>query len=293
MNQGNSKPALQIIRHANVSNTLRWQAKDRLSYKTGPHATVYLINGDRYIGNWKDNKRHGKGMHFYKKSGNVYEGEWENDQRQGFGTLSVPLASTESSDPTKPKPPRAKTPPVESESIFSSINTSTKKIDDTLVELRKVYAGAWANDCRHGIGTFFYDLGGVYEGSWQNDMREGWGRMTYPDGSVYEGEWHMENRHGQGILLMANGDRYEGMWLSNEKEGPGKFVYRTKRQVYEGEWTKGMPKCGMLKDLPPLPGQKDRQYAIPQIMLSDPMEILDKERQQIYEERIQRMMGGN
>ena len=67
-------------------------------------------------------------------------------------------------------------------------------------------------------------------------MKEGWGQMQYADGTIYEGEWHQENRHGQGILLMPNSDRYEGMWYNDLKEGPGKFVYRSKRQIYEGEW---------------------------------------------------------
>ena len=53
------------------------------------------------------------------------------------------------------------------------------------------------------------------------------------------------------------------MWLNNEKEGPGKFIYKTKRQSYEGEWVSGMPKCGMLRDLPPLQGQNAKDFPIP------------------------------
>jgi hypothetical protein len=87
-------------------------------------------------------------------------------------------------------------------------------------------------------------------------MKEGWGEMQYADGSIYQGEFHLEKRHGQGILLLPNGDRYEGVWFNDQKEGPGKFIYRQKRQIYEGEWSLGMPKCGTLKDLPPIAGKK-------------------------------------
>ncbi|KAH9273091.1 hypothetical protein BASA83_004668 [Batrachochytrium salamandrivorans] len=294
MNSSPQRTVLHIARHADMTQPLQWQVKDKLSQKCGPHATVYLINGDRYIGDWKDNKRHGKGMQFYKQSGNVYEGEWENDQRHGFGTLSIPITATLSINDMGSIQPRSSTrssAALPGDSMFASSSSKKPTVDDTRVGLRKVYAGAWEKDKRHGVGTFFYDAGNVYEGSWVSNQREGWGRMMYADQSVYEGEWHAEHRHGQGILQLANGDRYEGMWLQNEKEGPGKFIYRTKRQIYEGEWTMGMPKCGALKDLPPLPGQQARLHPLPPVMLSDPAEILNTERQQIYTERMQRMMG--
>ena len=41
--------------HRNTS----WKSRDKLSQKNGPHATVYLINGDKYMGEWKDNLRDG------------------------------------------------------------------------------------------------------------------------------------------------------------------------------------------------------------------------------------------
>ncbi|KAJ3110502.1 18S rRNA maturation protein [Phlyctochytrium bullatum] len=149
-----------------------------------------MINGDRYLGEWKANKKEGC-------SG------------------------------------RAKTP-----------------------ALRKVYAGEWKDDRRHGFGTYYYEDGSYYEGMWADDQKEGWGKMNYADGSVYEGEWHREMRHGQGIYLLR-------MWLDDQKEGPGRFIFKTKRQAYEGEWFRGMPKCGTLVDLLPLPGTMPRKYPIP------------------------------
>jgi hypothetical protein len=55
------------------------------------------------------------------------------------------------------------------------------------------------------------------------------------------------------------------MWLDDQKEGPGKFIYKTKRQAYQGEWAHGMPKCGTLVDLPPLPGSMPKKYPIPEV----------------------------
>ena len=154
----------------------------------------------------------GKGLHYYSKTGNVYEGEWENDMRQGFGTLSVPLdADDHASESPKQNSKSDHTSSGIADSIFNDSTSSGghKKPDSDdindhyMAQLRKLYAGAWYNDNRHGVGTQFYKDGSVYDGRWENNMKEGWGRMMYADGSVYEGEWHRENRHGQGILLTS------------------------------------------------------------------------------------------
>jgi hypothetical protein len=165
-----------------------WKQKDALSQKNGAHATVYLINGDRYSGEWKDNQRHGKGTHYYKKSGHKYMGEWENDKRHGYGTLSIPEAGSIQRET--------------SQSLFAS--KSKHSSTNEMAKLVKVYTGSWKDDRKHGHGTYFYSDGSVYEGNWYQDMRQGWGRQTYADGSVYEGEWHHEMRHGQGVLLLSN-----------------------------------------------------------------------------------------
>jgi hypothetical protein len=65
--------------------------------------------------------------------------------------------------------------------------------------------------------------------------------------------------------IIENGDRYEGMWYNDKKEGPGKFVYRQKRQILEGEWADGLPRCGTLKDLPPIAGSISKKFLIPQV----------------------------
>ena len=43
--------------------------------------------GDKYLGDFKNNKKHGKGTYFWK-NGNKYIGEWKNDKLHGTGTLT-------------------------------------------------------------------------------------------------------------------------------------------------------------------------------------------------------------
>ena len=44
----------------------------------------YWANGDTYEGDWVENKRHGKGICYYA-NGNKYEGDWVEDQKHGEG----------------------------------------------------------------------------------------------------------------------------------------------------------------------------------------------------------------
>lgn len=39
-----------------------WKKWDHKAQKTGVHKTVYLVNGDEYTGEWKDNKRNGESV---------------------------------------------------------------------------------------------------------------------------------------------------------------------------------------------------------------------------------------
>jgi hypothetical protein len=47
-------------------------------------------NGDKYDGNWKDNKKSGQGvMNFV--NGNKYDGQWKDDKMNGHGTIRLNL----------------------------------------------------------------------------------------------------------------------------------------------------------------------------------------------------------
>ena len=66
----------------------------------------------------------------------------------------------------------------------------------------------------------------------------------------------------------ANHDRYEGMWMNDLKEGPGRFIYKTRKQIYEGEWALGSPKCGSLRDMEGSPDPTSGHSPLPQVLFS-------------------------
>ncbi|KAI8911332.1 hypothetical protein DFJ77DRAFT_550043 [Powellomyces hirtus] len=286
-----------IARHADIVNVPKWKQKEVASLRNGVRATVYMTNGDRYIGEWKAGMKDGNGTYHYASTGAVYQGEWAGDMRSGYGTYSIPISpNAESTDAAK----KSQEPLLPSlPALKKAAGTApAKKRVSADIALRKVYAGEWRYDLRHGRGTCFYDDGSMYDGMWEGDVREGWGRLQFAsDKSIYEGEWHQGLRHGQGVLLLTNGDRYEGTYLNDMKEGPGRFIYRQKRQCYEGEWALDMPKCGTLTDLPPLAGQEGKGPAarhwwpIPKLTLVNPSAVLRTEREAILQDRLRRVVN--
>ncbi len=48
--------------------------------------TLNLPNGDKYVGEIKDGKKHGRGIYYYA-NGNRYEGDFLNDKFHGTGTF--------------------------------------------------------------------------------------------------------------------------------------------------------------------------------------------------------------
>ncbi|XP_065117867.1 MORN repeat-containing protein 3 [Paramisgurnus dabryanus] len=209
---------------------------DKKAQKCGLLHTVYSANGDRYRGEWLDNKKHGNGMQVWKKTGIIYDGEWSFGKRHGYGVLT--------------------------------------KFHREQKEYVRVYAGGWQNDKKEGVGTYFYSPLAFYEGHWSKDQRAGWGRMQYENGEVYEGEWLKDKHDGQGVLLLANGNRYEGAWRDGKKNGHGKFFYLDRGQLYEGLWVDGVAKSGTLSDFGRETALNPTMYPIPKVCLIDAQSVL-------------------
>lgn len=289
------------------------------SLKQGPHTTVHFENGDWYLGTWKDDKKDGNGTYYSAATEGLYEGEWVDDLHCGWGTYSEPIPSKQQSlqrqiDEIEKGP--QKHPKLQSLSHNGQLISQNTKLLLSLHSnvlsglsvggapakkssalpnkkktsyrpLRKCYAGQWKDGQFNGMGTYYYPDGSSYEGEWEDGKRQGWGKMRYIDHSVYTGQWDHDQRHGEGELVLENGDRYEGSWMNDKKEGPGKFIYRTKRHVYQGEWTADQPRCGTIKDLPPLTNQPPKKRGLPILELRQPEELLQRERELIIQERME------
>ena len=145
----------------------------------------YNENGDKYIGNMKNNLKEGKGIIFYNKDDkynrNKYEGLFKNDKKEGNGKL-----------------------------YFNNGD---------------IYDGEFKNDLFEGNGIYYFNSGNKYDGRCKNNLREGKGTFYYKNGDRYEGDWKNDKKEGKGIYYWNNGDRYEGYFKNDVKEGEGIFIY--------------------------------------------------------------------
>ncbi|KAL6762997.1 hypothetical protein V8C86DRAFT_2505292 [Haematococcus lacustris] len=179
-----------------------WKTHDIKAQKEGAHHTVYWVSGERYQGEWSDNKRHGKGTVVYK-NGDKYEGDWANGLRHGLGTLWI----------------------FKGGKYIVRYNGEWRQDTPTghgtfFLDNGDTYEGDWVNGRRQGRGRAVYGgraidgFGGdVYEGQWEDDMKHGLGSMMYGNGDMYEGQWSKDQKHGSGTFFyMARGKRFDGVW---------------------------------------------------------------------------------
>ncbi len=177
------------------------------------HGEKVWPDGEKYVGQWKDNNFNGQGVYHYA-DGSVYEGNWKDSIRHGYGKYTY-----------------------EDGSIYEgewkddmSHGKGKMTYDDGAV-----YEGDWKEDERHGYGVLHSADGGVYEGNWKADMWHGYGVFHGSDGSIYEGEWKEDMWHGKGKMTYADGDIYEGEWKEDMWHGKGKLTHAD-GSFYDGEW---------------------------------------------------------
>ena len=164
------------------------------TWTSGPHS------GDKYVGGWRDDKKHGHGTYYYladnEFKGDTYVGEYRDDKRHGYGTYTW-------ADGDK-------------------------------------YAGEFRDGKAHGYGTYTYASGDKYVGEHRDDKAHGHGTYTYASGDKYVGEYRDDKKHGHGTYTFADGDKYVGEWRDDKYHGHGTYYYLAdnefKGDTYVGEY---------------------------------------------------------
>jgi len=125
-------------------------------------------NGDVYIGDYKNDKRNGKGVSRFN-NGSFYKGDYTDDNMHGYGMYHFTYTGD------------VYTGEFENNNMHGK-GTMTYKNGD-------VYEGEWKDGNQNGKGKMTYINGNVYDGEWKNGKQHGYGKMTYSNGDVYEGVW--------------------------------------------------------------------------------------------------------
>ena len=135
------------------------------------HGTYTHLNGDVYIGEYKNNFMDGKGTYTWGKSFTAkgwnyhdekYIGEFKDDKMNGKGALTF---------------------------------------------RGKIYIGEWKDDSYHGQGTLTYQSGYKYIGEFKNGSKHGKGALTFRDSEKkYIGEWKRDKYYGNDGLSDVDTD---------------------------------------------------------------------------------------
>ena len=182
-----------------------------------------MVNGDIYIGDFKNNLRHGVGICFYF-NGSAYKGDWQGDKQHGNGELTY-------ADGTIRKG-------IWSKNIFQGSSIPSKPENGPkppVTTVNKKFEGCQSGNCQNGVGTYIYANGSKYVGDFQNGKANGMGKISYFDGDVYEGEIENGALHGKGVMVSANGNKVRGIWES------GKFIKTIEQEEVQNLDSKSTP----------------------------------------------------
>ena len=171
--------------------------------------TFIWPNGDKYNGNWKNQKPHGLGT-FKWVNGTKYIGDWEFGIQNGQGTVTWANGDKYIGG--------RKNGEADGQGTFIFANGITQ-------------SGEWKNG-----NLIERDSSGKAIGCVKGNCDNGKGTGVWEKGFKYVGEWKMQNMHGFGIGTWPNGDRYEGDWVNGQRTGQGKYFYSSGGGVYTGEW---------------------------------------------------------
>ncbi|CAG9771742.1 unnamed protein product [Ceutorhynchus assimilis] len=189
----------------------RSRVLENTTKRNGLRHTYFNLAGDKYIGEWKDDKKDGKGL-IITRNNELYEGEMKNNFRHGFGILA-------------------------------------HLIPDTKGVYVLHYRGEWRNGRMHGEGLKIFPDGSFYMGAFRCGKRHGRGQMFYAIGAFFDGEFKNDVREGTGIMVEPNGNRFEGSWKNNFKHGEGLYYHLDSGQVQEGVWQKDMCVYSTMRDI--------------------------------------------
>jgi hypothetical protein len=254
-----------------------WKTADVKAEKRGPHHTVYWVQrnqkylnaqrlgnrtteeiflvGDRYVGDWENNKKHGFGTQTWT-TGDKYEGEWKAGKMFGKGTYWV------------------KDKKLRKEYTGDWRNNRRHGLGIFYYSNGDKYEGEWYQGTRHGRGKLVYSSGDVFEGDWVDDQRSGLGVLTLANGDRYEGHWLEDKKEGPGrFFYLSTHKLYEGEWVNDvAKCGIYKDIPANQ---YNQEYSKASVD----------------NFALPVLELTEPEQVVSEAVAKIRQERAQLHAG--
>ena len=185
------------------------------TFWTNCFAARTYSSGEGYVGEWKDNKWHGKGTYTWP-NGAKYVGAFKGGKYDGEGVLTF-------SDGQK---------------YAGAFRDDKFNGEGMLTSSGEKYAGTFRDGKFNGEGTYTWPSGQKYIGSFKDGRFNGEGTFTSSDGKKYVGEFRDDIRNGQGTLALSDGRQYVGEFRYGKPNGQGTYTWPIGR-MYVGEFKNG------------------------------------------------------
>lgn len=220
------------------------------SMENQPADSPFLSDEDDtyYIGQWKNQDRHGWGT-LVSKCGGIYEGVFRDNKPNGYGRLINH----------------------EREWYVGYWKNGKKngEGESNMCNEPAIYKGNFENDDINGKGTMVYQDNVKYIGGFINGVKDGEGIEYHPDGTLKykgaykDGKFHSLNKecelnlnsghsykgyfqdgkyHKKGLLKLGKTDYYKGEFQNGKMHGQGEY-HSLDWSTYKGSWSYGK-KCG-------------------------------------------------
>jgi hypothetical protein len=143
--------------------------------------SVNYANGGKYVGGFKNGKRHGLGS-FVFANGDRFRGHYVEGKREGYGTYEFTSGERY-------------------EGYFH--NGKYHHWGLYFFKNGDKYFGQYRHGTRNGTGTLSKKNGERYEGDFSEGKRQGFGSCLFADGSRYSGTWKNNEAEGWGTYVIA------------------------------------------------------------------------------------------
>ena len=188
-------------------------------------------SGNKYVGEYRDNKRHGQGTYTYA-DGDKYVGEYRDGEANGQGEYTWSDGTRDvgtfkdgalngyavryDADGTILKQGIWK-----DDEFQYAQNSSPSPPASSLPACPSDTSTHWHN-C---FGTYTFADGDKYVGKFRNNKFNGQGTYTFANGNKYVGEHRDNKRHGQFTVTYASGDKFVGEYRDDKANGQGTYTF--------------------------------------------------------------------
>ena len=208
-----ARPAL-LFKKDNTIYKGSWNS----GYKKDGFGIFFDSNGNKYVGEWKDDKFNGKGR-LFSIHGDYFEGEFHDGVIKGHGMF---ISKTEGYKYL-------------GEFDNNKFHGHGKLIYDNKI----TYEGAFVEGYKEGKGRLTFVDGEYYDGHFKRNKYEGKGKFKFKDDRAYNGNWKNNEMDGKGTFTWGSECKYVGDYKKNKREGSG--VYTFGCNLYDGTWLNNLP----------------------------------------------------